>query len=494
LFGASCKEGPYKPGPGEPGYRDVDENGEAFVVLASRDNIKPPPGWKEVVLFRKGQGLHGVFLAPGGLRWVSFPIDGWENWPEGIRLKKNGARYDVVEPAKGASDSLIVLRAEGKVQEWAGNNVVGSWKVEWAATDVAWVHASSLNLRDRPEKNASVGERLPINAKVEVLALSGAFTKVRVLEPSEASGSTGWLASGFLGHQPLVLKTILAEAETEADTAKALSLWQRAWALDEGNPEIGAKLVAAYDTAGRKQAARFWKKQVADTVLRTKLMKGPLKGLGQSYFRGDEAPQANTMEPAERKAFDALFRDDVMGKGCGELSNCFVTWEGPADALTPVPLTCRKPNKDEGEALLASKLVRRWTKQSRSPELRVKSPRVTRAATLDLNGDGKDERVWTVNIETSEKSTEEPDWPMGPPYCTRPVLEVGEKWVAITPSSCSRSTELHGEEIVGAFRVKDVRGVVLVVRQHWLGAAGSALFLWRDGVAVQLDDRCAGNG
>jgi hypothetical protein len=68
----------------------------------------------------------------------------------------------------------------------------------------------------------------------------------------------------------------------------------------------------------------------------------------------------------------------------------------------------------------------------------------------------------------------------------------------MTHASCAptkrKGDDLYDEEIVGAFRVKGVRGVVLVAAQSWMGAVGATLYLWRDSEAVELVEHCAGSG
>ena len=119
---------------------------------------------------------------------------------------------------------------------------------------VRYVMASTLNLRD--ESGAKKG-RLAINTQLLVLQEEGERSQVRV-----ANGSEGWVATAFLGEQPLQPSELVALAQASEDPELRLASLQRAAAIDPSRSTLKA-LEAEYRAQGDSRRAGIVAQQIA---------------------------------------------------------------------------------------------------------------------------------------------------------------------------------------------------------------------------------------
>ena len=119
---------------------------------------------------------------------------------------------------------------------------------------VRYVMASTLNLRDAA--GAKTG-RLAINTELQVLQQEGERSKVRV-----GNGSEGWVATKYLGEQPLEPAELVALAQSSEDPALRLASLQRAAAIDPSQSTLAA-LEAEYRAQGDSRRAGIVAQQLA---------------------------------------------------------------------------------------------------------------------------------------------------------------------------------------------------------------------------------------
>lgn len=124
-------------------------------------------------------------------------------------------------------------------------------RVEPARVELAWVRASSLNVRDAPDASAAVRARLALNAKLAIVERRGDWLRV-----SAPGGEAGWVAAAFVADAPLTLDAARQGAADATTDAERLSWWQRAAALAPEDPDVLTRLEAAYTAVGDTERAR----------------------------------------------------------------------------------------------------------------------------------------------------------------------------------------------------------------------------------------------
>ncbi len=125
-----------------------------------------------------------------------------------------------------------------------------------ASEDAVYVLASSLNLRETPDRSGEKLGTLTVNSPLEILeekTVDGdAWVRVRV-----RNGTEGWVVRSFLADAPLTAEVARENAETAAlkgEKDEAVSWWQRAAAIDDA-PAMLEGLATAYEAAGQTAAA-----------------------------------------------------------------------------------------------------------------------------------------------------------------------------------------------------------------------------------------------
>jgi hypothetical protein len=344
-----------------------------------------------------------------------------------------------------------------------------------------YVHSSSLNLRVSAAADSEVVAKLPINTAVRIAGGEGPILEVVVAGPEFFKGLRGYVAVEFLGDKPLVFEEVRKQAEAAADPAEALSLWQRAWALNQGDAEAGDRLLKAYEAAGRAKAAKWWKKKVA---------KARKKWRSHTALTTSDLDLAYFDESVHGRA--SGLRKDVLGDGCTDVAACWVVWPGDAEDFRPQAMRCEKPSEEDAKSALASPAVQRWYAQLKEDgSVHPLEPRVSGGSRIDLDGDGVEEAVVDVAIPTY--FAEGHDGIYGPPTCERSLRKRGSKWEPLTRTECSK-LDVRSEVLRGAMRVRGTHGVVLHMSYDVIGATGATLWKWREGKRLKRLKECAGNG